>query len=260
MNVNEEREKIASFIRIGLIVLTTIAIFGIGIEIIPGALAVSYKAESTKLPIHSVESEKKQVAISFDVAWENSHTSSILETLKTYQVKATFFVTGDWMKEYPEEVLDIYNAGHDIGNHSENHKEMAKLTEEEMKKEVEEPQQRLYELTGQKMNLFRAPYGEYSDRLLNVLENLEYYCIQWDVDSFDWKDYDAKTIVGRIINSKQLKNGSIILMHNDGKYTSEALPMVIETLRENGYEIVPISKLIYKSNYILDRNGRQIAK
>lgn len=260
MDVNEEREKIASFIRVGLIVLTTIVIFGIGIKVIPDAVAVSYKAESKKVPIHSVESEKKQVAISFDVAWENSNTNSLLETLKTYEVKATFFVTGGWMKEYPEEVLDIHNAGHDIGNHSENHKEMTKLTEEQMRKEVEVPQQRIYELTGQKMNLFRAPYGDYNDRLLNVLEELEYYCIQWDVDSFDWKDYDAKTITNRILNSKDLKNGSIILMHNDGKYTPQALPMVIEKLREKGYEIVPISKLIYKSNYILDSNGRQIAK
>ena len=113
-------------------------------------------------------------------------------------------------------------------------------------------------ITGKKINLYRAPYGEYNDTVIQVAQENGYYTIQWDVDSLDWKDYGVDSIIKTVCEHKNLKNGSIILMHNGAKYTAQALPKVIEGLKAKGYEIVPISELIYKENYHLDVTGRQI--
>lgn len=93
--------------------------------------------------------------------------------------------------------------------------------------------------------------------MLNAKEN-GYYTIQWDVDSLDWKDYGVDNIINTVVNHKNLGNGSIILCHNGAKYTAEALEAVITGLQEKGYEIVPVSELIYKDNYHMDVTGRQI--
>lgn len=107
------------------------------------------------------------------------------------------------------------------------------------------------------MFLFRPPYGDYNDTLIKTANSIGYYPIQWDVDSLDWKDYGADAIVTRVLENEHLGNGSIILMHNGAKYTKDALPRVIEGLQEKGYEIVPISELIYRENFKMDHEGRQ---
>ena len=114
------------------------------------------------------------------------------------------------------------------------------------------------ELTGYDMFLFRPPYGDYDNGVVkNALAN-NYYPIQWDVDSLDWKDYGADDIIKRVTEDSHLGNGSIILCHNGAKYTKDALDTLITTLQEKGYEFVPISQLIYKDNYHMDHEGRQI--
>lgn len=108
------------------------------------------------------------------------------------------------------------------------------------------------------MNLFRPPYGDYSNTLLTQAKSLNYYAIQWNIDSQDWKNYGTDSIVSTILNHKDLKNGSIILMHNGAKYTAEALPKVIEGLKKKGYEIVPVSHLIYMDNFHIEPDGNQV--
>ena len=118
--------------------------------------------------------------------------------------------------------------------------------------------EKVKELTGVDMNLFRPPYGDYDDAvILNAKEN-GYYTIQWDVDSLDWKDYGVDSIIDTVVNHKNLGNGSIILCHNGAKYTKEALEAMIVGLKEKGYEIVPVSELIYREDYHMDVTGRQI--
>ena len=162
------------------------------------------------------------------------------------------------MEKYPEDVKKIQAAGHDLANHSENHKNMSQLGDADCQTELLKVHEKVKKLTGVDMELFRPPYGDYDNHVIQNAKSCGYYTIQWDVDSLDWKDYGADSIIKTVCEHKNLRNGSIILMHNGAKYTAEALPKVIEGLRAKGYDIVPISQLIYKENYHLDVTGRQI--
>lgn len=197
------------------------------------------------------------INISLLLAWGNEDTAHILDILAEHDVNATFFMTGGWMNQYPDDVKAIAAAGHDLGNHSQNHKQMSSLSAEECKSELLEPHKYIKELTGKEMILFRPPYGDYNNTLIDTAKELGYYTIQWDVDSLDWKDYGVESIIQTVTENKNLGNGSIILMHNGAKYTADALDAIITILKEKGYEIVPVSKLILKENYEIDHEGRQ---
>ena len=213
---------------------------------------------STKreLPIYSVETEKKQLAISFDAAWGDEYSMEILRILDKYNVKGSFFLVGFWVDKYPEHVKEIYNRGHDVGNHSTNHPYMTKLSDEDIAKELNITGDKIKKLIGKKPTLFRPPFGDYNDRLINVCSENDYYVIQWDVDSLDWKELGIQPVVDRV--TRNVRNGSIVLFHNNAKYIVEYLPIIIERLQDEGYEIVPISQLIYKDNFHMDNTGRQI--
>ncbi len=222
--------------------------------------AVSSRTTKRELPIYGVQTDEKKVALSFDAAWGNEDTQTLLDILAKHDVHVTFFMTGGWIESYPEDVKAIAAAGHDLGNHSENHKQMSKLNEAQCVDELMKPHDKVKALTGIDMCLFRPPYGDYNDNLIKSAEKCGYYTIQWDVDSLDWKDYGADNIVSKVLNHKNLQNGSIILMHNGAKYTKDALERVITGLKEQGYTIVPISELIYTEDYTVDHTGRQISK
>ena len=243
--------------KISIVLAIAIALVG-SYKYIGGYVTVSNNVNGRELPIYCVQTDEKKVALSFDAAWGNEDTRQILNILKKHDVYVTFFMTGGWVEKYPEDVKAIYEAGHDLGNHSENHKNMSQLSNEEKTNELMSVHNKVKELTGVEMNLFRPPYGDYDDAvILNATEN-GYYTIQWDVDSLDWKDYGVDSIIDTVVNHKNLGNGSIILCHNGAKYTKDALDAVITGLKEKGYEIVPVSELIYKEEYRMDVTGRQI--
>lgn len=239
-------------------------LFGIALLLIGAGIGlsktvnVSNTVNGKELPIYSVETDEKKVALSFDAAWGNEDTQQILDILAKYDVHVTFFMTGGWVESYPEDVKKIQEAGHDLANHSENHKNMSQLSDSECQDELMKVHNKVKELTGTDMLLFRPPYGDYDNHVITNAKACGYYTIQWDVDSLDWKDYGVDSIIKTVTEHKNLQNGSIILMHNGAKYTAQALPTVIEKLQEKGYEIVPISELIYKDDYHLDVTGRQI--
>ena len=133
---------------------------------------------------------------------------------------------------------------------------MSKQNAEEIKLELSSSAEAIEKITEKKVELFRPPYGDYDDELIKTASELGYYTIQWDVDSLDWKDLSAADIAMRVING--VKNGSIILMHNNGLHTAEAVPIILETLKNRGYSFVPVGELIYKENYTIDGAGRQI--
>ena len=124
---------------------------------IPSVVFVSSTVGERELPIYSVDTQKKQVALSFDAAWGNEDTQELLSILAKHNVHVTFFMTGGWVESYPEDVKAILAAGHDLGNHSENHKEMSKLSKSEIKKELMSVHDKVKELTGYDMFLFRPP-------------------------------------------------------------------------------------------------------
>lgn len=226
---------------------------------------VKAQADNKLLPIYCVDRSADKgapkVSLSFDAAWGNEDTAKILEILAKHNVKVTFFMTGGWIEKYPEDVKSIAAAGHDLANHSENHKQMSKLSAKDCADELLKPHEKVKALTGIDMTLFRPPYGDYNNTLIKTAnEQCNYHVIQWDVDSLDWKDYTAQQITDRILNHKHLGNGSIILMHNGAKHTAEALESIILDLQEKGYELVPISQLILPGEYTIDHEGRQHAK
>lgn len=219
------------------------------------AYAVWYGGTPRALPIYSVEREEKLVSISFDCAWGVDHTDDILNALRVSDVKATWFMVEFWTEKYPEYVKKIDAAGHEIGTHSATHSYMSKQNAEEIRLELKTSSEAIKNVTGKEVELFRPPYGDYDDELIKTASEEGYYSIQWDVDSLDWKDLSATDIAMRVINA--VKDGSIILMHNNGLHTAEAVPIILETLKNKGYNFVPIGELIYRSDYTIDPAGRQ---
>ncbi|KMZ53742.1 polysaccharide deacetylase family protein [Dorea sp. D27] len=240
-----------------LVLVTAVAIAG-SYQYVSQYVKVSSNVNGRELPIYSVDTQEKKVALTFDAAWGNEDTQKILDILKKHDVRVTFFMTGGWVDKYPDDVKSIYKAGHDLGSHSESHKNMSQLSDEEKKQELLSVHKKVKELTGTDMNLFRAPYGDYDDAVILTAKDIGYYTIQWDVDSLDWKDYGVKSILSTVLDSQELGNGSVILCHNGAKYTADALDQLIDGLEKKGYEIVPVSQLIYKDGYHMDVNGRQI--
>ena len=136
---------------------------------------------------------------------------------------------------------------------------MSQISDSEIKEEVMKVHEKVKELTGYDMFLFRPPYGDYDNHVIKGVRACGYYPIQWDVDSLDWKDYGVDSIVNTVCSHKHLGNGSIILCHNGAKYTAQALDTLITTLKDKGYEFVPLSQLIIRDDYHLDHEGRQHA-
>ena len=212
-------------------------------------------AKQRKLPIYSVEKQEKQIAISFDCAWGVEYTDKILDELDRHNVKCTWFAVEFWVEKYPEYAKKIVERGHELGTHSKTHPYMSKLTKTEMLEELKSSCSVIQKTTGVAPTLFRPPYGDYNDLLIETCDELNLYPIQWDVDSLDWKNLSATEISLRVINGA--KAGSIILCHNNGLHTAEALPMIFSTLQNRGYTFVPIGQLIYKTNYTVDHTGKQ---
>ena len=244
--------------------LVTFCLRGIGIltyvyQNYASPIITSSKVGDRHLPIYCVDcGEEKKIALSFDAAWGNEDTQQILEILNKHDVKVTFFMTGGWVENYPEDVKSILAAGHDLGNHSENHKHMSQISNAEKEEELMKVHNKVKELTDYEMTLFRPPYGDYDNALITTARECGYYTIQWDVDSLDWKDYGVESIINTVSKHKHLGPGSIILCHNGAKYTAQALDNMISTLKDMGYTFVPISELIYKEGYHMNHEGRQI--
>ncbi|MBR1926132.1 MAG: polysaccharide deacetylase family protein [Clostridia bacterium] len=219
------------------------------------AASVFFGDNLRKVPIYSVQTDEKKVAISFDAAWGADKTEGIINILKEYKVSATFFLVGFWVEDYPEEAKKVAESGFEIGTHSNTHPDMTKLSKQDMTLELNTSIEKIQKATGKTPTLFRAPFGSYNNTLLSVAENLNLVSIQWDVDSLDWKGISAKEICDRI--TSKVKNGSIILCHNNSKNILNALPLVLERLLQQGYTVCSVGELIYKDNYQIDRAGVQ---
>ncbi|MBE5749792.1 MAG: deacetylase [Clostridiales bacterium] len=209
-----------------------------------------------KLPIYRVDTQEKKVAISFDCAWGVDYTDKLLKVMSEKEVRCTFFMVEFWTTKYPEYVKKISDHGHEIGTHSATHPYMSKLDKSAIEKELTTSSKAIEDITGKKVEVFRPPYGDYDDLLIDTAKELNLYVIQWDVDSLDWKDLSKDEIKKRVL--KKVKNGSIVLFHNQGLHTAEALPEIIDELKSLGYEFVPIGELIYRDNYKMASDGSQV--
>lgn len=210
------------------------------------------------VPIYSVDTSEKKVALTFDAAWGSDKTEKIIETLEAEGIRGTFFLVGFWIEANEKLVKRIDEAGFDIGTHSSTHPKMSTLSETQMNTELEGSMKLITKITGKPVKFFRAPFGDYNDTLLKVAGNLGLKTIQWDVDSLDWKGLSAQQIFERVKAS--VKSGSIILCHNNSDHILEALPLIISYLKSEGYTPVTMSELVYSDNYVVDNNGLQKKK
>ncbi len=222
---------------------------------IGGVKAVQVFTPTRLLPIYSVDTSKKQIALGINCAWDNGDISDILKTLEEKQVKATFFVLGEWCDKYPESVVEISKAGHEIGSHSNSHTSLDLLGADDIKKEVTVSMDKIQKLTGKKAELLRPPSGAYSDAAIQIIYDMGYFPIQWDCDSIDWKGLTEDEIISRITGKAQ--NGSITLLHSGAKNTAKALPRLIDELENNGFEIATVGSMIFRDNFGVDVTGRQ---
>ena len=244
------KEKIQTYI----VSILTVAVL-IGIASIKPIETIETASTTKLLPIYNVETDEKKIAFTMNCAWNDSDIDKILETLEKNQVKITFFIVGEWADKYPEAVKKIYEAGHEIGSHSNTHPHVNNISEEKNLEEIQLSVNKIEKITGEKTKLYRTPYGEYNDKVIKVAQEKGYYPIQWNLDTLDYKDLTGEEMWNRI--KDKLSNGSIILSHNGTKNTASSLDMLIKNIKEKGYEIVKVSELIYTENYTIDNNGTQ---
>ncbi len=236
------------------IIMVFSAVLAVAITLVGSV--ITFADNNRKLPIYCVETDKKQIAISFDAAWGNDDTQQLIDILAEYDVPATFFVVGAWVDKYPESVKQLSDAGHQVQNHSNTHPYMTSLSTEQMIDELESCNKKIENVTGKAPTLFRPPYGDYDNAVITATESVNMYTIQWDTDSLDWKDNATPESIVKRVTSK-VKNGSIVLFHNDATHTPAALPTILKCLKDEGYEFVFISDLILKENYTIDHSGMQ---
>ena len=239
-----------------ILLALVITFFSLAVKLTGSAVVFSGGA-TKKLPIYSVERNDNKISISFDCAYGTEYTNLLLDILDEYDVKCTFFAVEFWVDKYQDFAKKIVERGHELQTHSSTHPNMSKLTREQIKQQLTTSKQKIESVTGAQVTLFRPPFGDYDNDVIDVATELGLYTIQWDVDSIDWKDISAKEIVNRVVS--KTKSGSIILCHNNGLHTAEALPYILSNLKQKGYEFVKISQLIYKDNYTINAFGRQIS-
>ena len=190
------------------------------------------------------------------LSWGNDDTEQLIDILKEYEVPATFFVVGAWVDKYPESVKQLSDAGHQIQNHSNTHPYMTQLSKTQICDEINACNDKIETITKVRPTLIRPPYGDYNNSVVDTVQSLDMYTIQWSVDSLDWKDNATPDSICKRVTSK-VKNGSIVLFHNDADHTPAALPNILKCLKDEGYEFVFIEDLIYKENYEIKHDGTQ---
>ena len=208
-----------------------------------------------ELPVYSVERDDGLIAISFDAAWGGDKTRKLLDILDQYEVKTTFFVVDTWVQRYPDLVREVAARGHEIGNHSTTHPQMSRLSRDQIRRELDTVAAHIEALTGVRPTLFRPPYGDYDNDVVLTARAAGYQVIQWSVDSLDWKNKGAGPMTDRA--TKNVRSGDIVLFHNDSQYILDALPAILQSYREQGLTVVPVSQLLLPGETAIDAQGRQ---
>lgn len=245
------KEKIQTYI----VSVLTVAIL-IGISNVNSIKSIQTSASERLLPIYNVQTNKNQIALTMNCAWNDDDIEKILNVLEDNNVKITFFLVGEWIDKYPESVKKIYESGNEIGTHSNTHPHVNQLSAEKNLEELQLSVDKIEKITGERTNLYRTPYGEYNNTVIETANNNGYYTIQWNIDTLDYEGKNGEEMWNRI--ESKLENGSIILSHNGTEYTADSLDMLIKNIKSKGYEIKKVSELIYTDNYYINSNGTQV--
>ncbi|MTI57353.1 MAG: DUF2334 domain-containing protein [Geosporobacter ferrireducens] len=193
-------------------------------------------------PIRNGDPSLSKAAITCNVDWGNEVIPEILEVLEDKNIKITFFVTGRWASKYPELLQEIYDRGHEIGNHGYSHKAHSKMNEKENYLEIKKAEEAIEKVLGIKLKYFAPPSGDYGEATLEAAEKLGYQTILWSIDTIDWKEGStADVILSRVM--KKPHHGAILLMHPKSE-TAKALPILIDKIREEGIQLGTVSNLL----------------
>lgn len=188
---------------------------------------------------------KKLIALTFDDGPHPKETNEVLDVLRKYNVKGTFFIAGKHANWYPKPLVRASQEGHEIGNHTFNHPDISNLTINQIEEEIVKCEEILVKLTGKKPTLFRPPFGSYrKEELAKIAKSNGYKVILWTtIDAKDWKNPPASKIAKIIVNNA--KNGDIVLLHDYAtNNTVEALDILIPQMIDKGFEFVTVSELL----------------
>ncbi len=188
------------------------------------------------------------VALTFDDGPHSKNTDDILNILSKYNAYATFFMLGSNAEKYPDVVKRVFDAGNEIGIHTWSHKELTKLSSDEIKKEVDNTASKIEKITGKRPTLVRPPYGSINENVKNTIDNP---LILWNVDSLDWKSRDKEKIVPLVLNDVQ--DGDIILLHDIHSTTVPAVEEILKYLVENDYQVITVSQMLNAKGYDLTK-------
>ena len=235
----------------------SVAAPGLGMAILGaagvGRNAVAAVTSGARLvPIYSVARDDRACSITVDATWGDDQTLALLDLFDRHGLKVTFFLAGHWIKSYNDKVREIAARGHELGNHSWTHPHLSALSRERVREELERTQQAIADLVGKRPTVFRPPFGDYSNTVITVAQECGLRTIQWSVDSLDWKDLSAAQIHERVM--KRVRSGAIILFHNAGKNSVEALDWIIRDLKKEGYAMLPVSELLLDGETYVDRS------
>ena len=188
------------------------------------------------------------VALTFDDGPHSKNTDDILNILSKYNAYATFFMLGSNAEKYPDVVKRVFDAGNEIGIHTWSHKELTKLSSDEIKKEVDNTASKIEKITGKRPTLVRPPYGSINENVKNTIDNP---LILWNVDSLDWKSRDKEKIVPLVLNDVQ--DEDIILLHDIHSTTVPAVEEILKYLVENDYQVITVSQMLNAKGYDLTK-------
>uniref|UniRef100_A0A7C2IG13 Polysaccharide deacetylase family sporulation protein PdaB n=1 Tax=Ammonifex degensii TaxID=42838 RepID=A0A7C2IG13_9THEO len=226
---------------LALCLLSTAGLFAFAILRQPFAFPTT--AQNSPL-VYRVKTNEKVVALSFDISWGNKTPGPVLDILSKEKLACTFFLSGPWVRKYPEIAKRIAADGHEIASHGYRHINLSQLSKEAVKEEIARAHESIAAVTGKEPRLIRTPNGDYDTEVLRAATELGYTVVQWDVDSLDWKNPGVETIIRRVL--KLVRPGSIVLLHasDSCQQTDAALPGIIDGLRQQGYKMVTVSDLL----------------
>ena len=251
MRIKKNKGLISS---IFFVMLAMTLLFGM----VYGIRYVCYKQGDTNIRIYKVDTDDKKISLSFDVAWGSNNIDEILNILDKHNAKATFFLVGSWVDDNEELVKKIHSKGHELGNHSNTHSNTTVLSDEDTLDEIKLTTDKIEKITDEEVTLYRPPFGEVDDKTMDICKSLGYQVVKWDIDSLDWKEIGTQHVIDRVIRNSE--PGSIVLFHANVNGINYYLDDILTKLKQDNYDVVSVSELLYEGDYIVDSNGVQKIK
>lgn len=242
---NKRRLKEFAFIIMAFIFMLTMVLTNRGITTPSGSLTVT--ADKNPPAISKVITNQKHVALTFDVAWGNEELPLILEELKKEDVRASFFVAGEWAEHHTGLVKEIAKDNHLIASHGYRHTDYTTLDENEVRRDIQLSLSALQKITGDRPDYLRPPESKFNEATLKIAQSMGEQVILWSQSPSDEENPGYKIIAKRVV--KEIKPGAIIQLHasDSAKETFKALPLIIDTLKSEGYTFVTLTELLSNS-------------